>query len=154
MSADMAWRYCQGIVLMVCKIMAGYSDGTFEHKRWWEGGRRGVYQERSFGVGGFPALLSLLVLLYSNASTTFYHLWFLSCLDSLDTNFRASCPNYDITVLLPISPAPDPACYIEKVCISRYFGNPERNLHIAENVCFINYAHTWWLKGVAWRSKR
>ena len=27
------------IVVMVCKIMAGYSDGTSEHGEWFEGGR-------------------------------------------------------------------------------------------------------------------
>ena len=55
---------------MVCKIMVGYSDGTSENEEWFEGGRRRVYKERLFGVGGFPFLLSLLVFLYSKASTT------------------------------------------------------------------------------------
>jgi len=34
------------------------------------GGRQSVYKERLLGVGGFPFLLSLLILLYSKASTT------------------------------------------------------------------------------------
>ena len=58
------------VVLMVCIIMVGYSDGTSEHEKWFEGGRRSVYNDRLFGVGGFPFLLSFLVLLYSKASTT------------------------------------------------------------------------------------
>jgi len=44
-------------------------DGTSEHEEWFEGGRRSVYNERLVGVGGFPFLLSVLVLLYSKAST-------------------------------------------------------------------------------------
>ena len=54
---------------MVCKIMGGYSDGTSERDEWFEGGRRSVYKERLFCVGGFPFLLSLLVFLSSKAST-------------------------------------------------------------------------------------
>jgi len=67
--------------------------------------------ERLFGIGGFPFHLSLLVLLYSKASTTLTKLDLLSCPDSLDTNFEASCPDSDIPVLLPISPTSDPACF-------------------------------------------
>ena len=59
-----------GVVLMVYKIIVGYSDGTSEHEEWFEGGRRSVYKEKLFGVGGLPFLLSFLVLLYSKASTT------------------------------------------------------------------------------------
>jgi len=58
------------VVLVVCKIMVGYSDGILEHGEWFKGGRRSVYKERLIGVGGNPFLLSLLVLLYSKASTT------------------------------------------------------------------------------------
>jgi hypothetical protein len=47
------------------------SDGTSVHEEWFEGGRRSVYNERLVGVGGFPFLLSLLVLLYSKASYDF-----------------------------------------------------------------------------------
>jgi len=57
-------------VLGVCKIKRRYSDCTSEHREWFEGGRRSVYKERLLGVAGFPVLLSLLVLLYSKASTT------------------------------------------------------------------------------------
>jgi hypothetical protein len=46
-------------------------DGTLEHEEWFGGGRRIVYKERLVGVGGFPFLLSLLVLLYSKASYDF-----------------------------------------------------------------------------------
>jgi len=53
---------------VVCKIMGWDSDGTSEHDEWFEGGRRIVYKESVVGVGGFPFLLSLLVLLYSKAS--------------------------------------------------------------------------------------
>jgi hypothetical protein len=56
---------------VVCKIIGWYSDGTSEHEKWFEGGRRIVYKESVVGVGGFPFLLSLLVLLYSKASYDF-----------------------------------------------------------------------------------
>jgi len=111
MSDDVAWLRLIRVVLMLCKIMDGYLDGTSEHEEWFEGGRRSVYKQRLFGVGGFPFLLSLLVLLYSRASTTLTQPWFLSCRDSLDTNFEASYSDYNITSLLPISPSSDPACY-------------------------------------------
>jgi len=58
------------VLLVVCKIMVGYSDGTSEHRELFKGGRWNVCKERLFGVGGFPFLLSLLVLLYSKASMT------------------------------------------------------------------------------------
>jgi len=58
------------VVLVVCKIMVAYSEGTLECEEWFECGRRIVYKERLFGIGGFPYLLSLLILLYSKASTT------------------------------------------------------------------------------------
>ena len=74
-------RYCDvgwyGVValirslLMVWKIIGWDSDGTSEHGEWFEGGRRNVYKESIIGVGGFPFLLSLLVLLYSKASYVF-----------------------------------------------------------------------------------
>jgi len=56
---------------VVCKIMSWDSDGTSEHEEWFEGGRRIVYKESVVGVGGFPFLMSLLVLLYSKASYDF-----------------------------------------------------------------------------------
>ena len=55
---------------MMCKIMRKYSDGTLEHREWFEHGRQSVYKERLLGVEGFPFHLPLLVLLYSKASTT------------------------------------------------------------------------------------
>ena len=115
------WRCCDvgrcgmvvliRVLLVVCKIMIGYLDGTSEHGEWLEGGRWSVYKDRLFGVGWFPFLLSLLVLLYSKASTTLTQPWFLSCLDSLDTNLDVFCPDYDTTLLLPISPTSDPTRY-------------------------------------------
>ena len=42
-----------------------------EHEEWFEGGERIVYKESVVGVGGFPFLLSLLVLLYRKASYDF-----------------------------------------------------------------------------------
>jgi hypothetical protein len=59
------------VVLMVCKITVEYSEGTSEHEEWFEGGKQIVYKERLFGVGGFPFLLSLLVLLYRKATYNF-----------------------------------------------------------------------------------
>ena len=56
---------------VVCRIIEEYSYGTLEHEEWFEGGRRIVYKDSVVGVGGFPFLLSLLVLLYSKASYDF-----------------------------------------------------------------------------------
>jgi hypothetical protein len=47
------------------------SDGTSKDGEKFEGGRRSVYKESVVGVGGFPFLVSLLVLLYSKASYDF-----------------------------------------------------------------------------------
>jgi len=71
------------VVLMVCKIMVGYSEGTLEHEEWLEGGRRSVYKERLIGVGGVSFLFFLLVLLSSKASTTLNQLQFWFVLISL-----------------------------------------------------------------------
>jgi len=51
-------------------------------------------------LGDFLFLLSLLVLLYSKASTTWNHLRPFSCPDSLDTNFETTLPllRYDSIV--------------------------------------------------------
>jgi len=46
-------------------------DGTSEHGEWFESSRGIVYNESVVGGGGFPVLLSLLVLLYSEASYVF-----------------------------------------------------------------------------------
>jgi hypothetical protein len=43
---------------------------------------------------------------------------------------------------------PGLAKIIEKVRISRYFENPNADLHIAENTCCINWADTWFPKRV------
>ena len=59
------------ILLVVCKIMDGDSDGTLRYEEWLECGRQSVYKERLFGVGGFPFLLSLLILLYRKAIDDF-----------------------------------------------------------------------------------
>jgi len=48
---------------------------------------------------------------------------------------------------------PSVAKIIEKVRISWYFGSPEIDRHIAENVCSIDYAGTWSSKRVYWLSK-
>jgi hypothetical protein len=72
------------------------------------GGRRIVYKESAVGVGGFPFLLSLLVLLYSKSK-----LRLLSCLNFMDSISSAFCLVFDITFELPISPTPDPAHYIQ-----------------------------------------
>jgi len=42
---------------------------------------------------------------------------------------------------------------MEKVCIWIYLECPETDLHIAENVCCIDYADTWLSKWVHWQSK-
>jgi hypothetical protein len=79
---------------VVCKIIGGYSDGTSEHEEWFESGRRIVYKESVVGVGGFPFLLSLLVLLYSKASYDFENS-FDSCLvliSSKRISSTLSCP--------------------------------------------------------------
>jgi len=115
------------VVLVVGKITAEYSDGTLEYEEWFEGGGWSVYKERLFGVGGFPFLLSLLVLLYSKASTTLTKLDLLSCPDSLDTNIEAACHNSDIPLLLPISPMSDPARYILGVTSWSWHGEIERD---------------------------
>ena len=86
---------------VVCKIMGRDSDGTSEHEGWFEGGRRIVYKESVDSVGGFPFLFSLLILLYSKASYDFETVSILVL----------SCLVFDITLLSPISPTPDPARY-------------------------------------------
>jgi len=60
--------YWYGVMLVVCKIMGWDSDNISEHEEWFEGGRWIVYTESIVGIGEFPFLLSLLVLLYSKAS--------------------------------------------------------------------------------------
>jgi hypothetical protein len=96
---------------MVCKIMGWASDGTLEHEKWFEGGRWVVYKVSVVGIGEFPFLLSLLVLLDSKAS---YHCETVSTLVLSwfpRNESRASCPASDITLVLPLSPMLDPARY-------------------------------------------
>ena len=64
---------------MVCKIMGWDSDGTSENEEWFEGDSPTVYKESVVRIGGFPFLLSLLVLLYSKSSYDFENS-FDSCL--------------------------------------------------------------------------
>jgi len=47
---------------------------------------------------------------------------------------------------------PGLANIIAKVCFSRHFEWPETDIHIAENVCCIEYADTWSSKHVHWLS--
>jgi len=76
----------------------------------------GLYIKRVLiGIGGFPFLLSLLVLLYSKASYDFEtaSTFVLFCL-VLTSSKRTSSPvrpAFEITLLLPISPTFDPARY-------------------------------------------
>jgi len=76
----------------------------------------GLYIKRVLiGIGGFPFLLSLLVLLYSKASYDFETAltFVLFCL-VLTCSKRTSSPvrpAFEITLLLPISPSFDPARY-------------------------------------------
>jgi len=53
------------VVLVVCKIWGKHSGSTLEDEEWFEGGGQIGCKETLFGVGGFPFLLSLVVLLYS-----------------------------------------------------------------------------------------
>jgi hypothetical protein len=86
--------------------MEDYSAGTSKHEEWFGGSGRTVYKERLFGVGGFPFLLSLLVLLSSNQQYDFENTSdLLSLFLPLDTHFEFS-------PVTSISPAPDPARYI------------------------------------------
>ena len=48
---------------------------------------------------------------------------------------------------------PSLAKIIDRVCISRHFGRPETDLHIARNHCCIDYSDTWSSKRVHWLSK-
>lgn len=56
---------------MVCKITGEYSNRTSEHEERFEGGNLSVYNEMFFGVGGFPVLFSILVVLYKESKYNF-----------------------------------------------------------------------------------
>jgi hypothetical protein len=78
-----------GVRLMVCQIMKGDSDSTLKHGKWFKGGSQTVSQERLSGVGGFPIVCSLHVLLYSKALNDFETGWTPVLFWFLDTNFLA-----------------------------------------------------------------
>jgi hypothetical protein len=69
--SDIRWG---GVVVLlrsygvVCMIMRWYSDDMSEHEELFDGGGWVVYKKSVVGVGWFPFLLTLLVLLYCNAS--------------------------------------------------------------------------------------
>ena len=73
--------------------------------------RRIVYKESVDGDGGFPFLLTLLVLLYSKASYDFETASTLVLSWFPRNEFRAPCPVFRYHILLSISPTPDPARY-------------------------------------------
>jgi hypothetical protein len=57
--------------LVVGKIRRGNLESTSEHKEWFQADRGIVFEERLFGVRGFPFLLSMLMLKNSEASYDF-----------------------------------------------------------------------------------
>jgi hypothetical protein len=106
--------------MRVCKIIGWDSNCKLEYEEQFEGGRRIVYKERVVGIGGFPFLLSLLVLLYSKASYDAETASTLVLSQSLERNFEWCVLFSDITLLLPISPTPDPTCYTWPSLITSY----------------------------------
>jgi len=101
--------------MVVCKIMRRDSDGTLKHGEWLEGGERVVYKESVVGVGGFPFLLSLLILLNSKASYDFDTASTPVMVLVSQNEYLVPCFVCDITLLLPISPTPDPTHYTYEV---------------------------------------
>jgi hypothetical protein len=76
-----------GVIVLISRVFrcvrlwTDYSVGMLEHEEWFGGIGRSVYNERLVAVGGFPFLLSLLVLLSSNQYYNFGNLFeLLSCL--------------------------------------------------------------------------
>ena len=67
------------------------SDGTSGHEQWFAGGRQIVYKESVVGNGGFPFPLTLLVLLYSEASYDFEPTSTLDLCWIPPNEYRASC---------------------------------------------------------------
>jgi hypothetical protein len=59
------------VLVVVCQITGKDSDGISEHDEGLEGGGRIVYKVRVVCIGGFPFLLSLLVLLNSKGCYDF-----------------------------------------------------------------------------------
>jgi hypothetical protein len=68
---DVAWLDWYRLLLVVCNVMGSDSDSSLEHEEWFKGSRHIVFKESVVGTGGFRFLLSLLVLLNSNASCDF-----------------------------------------------------------------------------------
>jgi len=109
-------RWCGVVVLIrrsvvVCKIMVWDSDGTSEHKEWFEGGRWIVYKVSVVGVVGFPFFSLYSFSCIAKQVKTLKKLQLLSCLDSSKQTLSAFCFAFNITFELPISPSPDPALY-------------------------------------------
>jgi len=88
------------------------SEGTSEQGEWFEDGRLIVYKESVDGIAGFCFLLSLLVLLNSEASYDFgiASTGVLSWFPRYE--LRAFCVVFRYHIMLPLSPTPDPARYI------------------------------------------
>jgi len=88
-------RYCGvmdfiSVVVVVCKIISEDSNGTSKHEEWCKCCRCSVYMDRLLGIGGFPDLLSLLILLYSKAINDFgIYLHTCPCLDLETVNAPA-----------------------------------------------------------------
>jgi hypothetical protein len=56
------------VLFRLCKRMLKDLNGTLEHKESLEGGRQTVFREKLLGIGGFPVVLSILVLKYSKGT--------------------------------------------------------------------------------------
>jgi len=70
------------VVLIVSQILEDDLDGKLKHEEWFIVGRHTVYKERLFGVGGFPFLLSLYILLNTKvvlATVPFSDCFYYSC---------------------------------------------------------------------------
>jgi len=65
------WEACHKMHIVQSIVNLHFCQCTSEHGESFERGRRRVYKERLFGIGGFPFLLSLHILLYSKASYDF-----------------------------------------------------------------------------------
>ena len=98
-------------VLVVWKMMGKDSDGILRHDEWLEGGILMCIQWGWFGIGGFPFLLSLLVLLYSKAIDNFETASTLVLSLISRYELRALLSRLWYHILFPISPTPDPARY-------------------------------------------
>jgi hypothetical protein len=90
----------------------GYdSDDILRHRRWFDGGRQIVYTESVVDIGGFPVLLSLLVIIYRIAR---YNLDTASTLDLFwlpRYEFWAPLVCFWYTFQSRITTTPNPAHY-------------------------------------------